>query len=98
MLARVLAYPMLTYLLLFSAFSMLSSWHHHLLPTFSLSSSSPTPAICSLIMQLLLLFCPTYYPEHGMLLEQCDRPSLFEVGLGGAWPLDSLDFENEKII
>ena len=25
-----------------------------------------------------MLFCPVYYEEHGVLLEQCDKPSLFQ--------------------
>jgi hypothetical protein len=29
-------------------------------------------------VELLLLFCPRYYDEYGILLEQCDRPSLFQ--------------------
>ena len=32
-----------------------------------------------LYMDLLLLFCPTYYNDgRGILLEQCDKPSLFQ--------------------
>ena len=31
-----------------------------------------------LCVELLLLFCPKYYDEYGILLEQCDRPSLFQ--------------------
>ena len=32
-----------------------------------------------LCIELLLLFCPKYYDEHGILMEQCDKPSLFQV-------------------
>ena len=31
-----------------------------------------------LCIELLLLFCPRYYDEYGILLEQCDKPSLFQ--------------------
>ena len=32
-------------------------------------------------MELVALFCPVYYPDRGIiLLEQCDKPSLFQVG------------------
>jgi hypothetical protein len=31
-----------------------------------------------LFMDLLVLFCPKYYDEHGLLLEKCDKPSLFQ--------------------
>lgn len=40
----------------------------------------PPPAR-RLTVELLALFCPVYYPERDMiLLEQCDKPSLFQVG------------------
>lgn len=32
-----------------------------------------------LCIELLLLFCPKYYDDHGILMEQCDKPSLFQV-------------------
>lgn len=32
-----------------------------------------------LCIELLLLFCPKYYDEYGILMEQCDKPSLFQV-------------------
>ncbi len=35
-------------------------------------------------IELLLLFCPAYYDEYGVLLEQCDRPSLFQA-IGAAF-------------
>jgi len=35
---------------------------------------------CSLVVELNALFCPVYYPEEDkILLEQCDKPSLFQV-------------------
>ncbi|PSC73068.1 sodium:proline symporter [Micractinium conductrix] len=34
-----------------------------------------------LIGELLLIFCPVYYPDQDrVLLEQCDKPSLFQAG------------------
>lgn len=31
-------------------------------------------------MEILGIFCPTYYPDRDIiLLEQCDKPSLFQV-------------------
>ena len=41
------------------------------------SPSSP-PFLCRLCLELLLLFCPREYEEYGILLEQCDKPSLFQ--------------------
>ncbi len=32
-----------------------------------------------LCIELLLLFCPKYYNDYGILMEQCDKPSLFQV-------------------
>lgn len=32
-----------------------------------------------LCIELLLLFCPKYYDDYGILMEQCDKPSLFQV-------------------
>jgi hypothetical protein len=32
-----------------------------------------------LCIELLLLFCPQYYDDYGILMEQCDKPSLFQV-------------------
>lgn len=31
-----------------------------------------------LCVELLLLFCPKHYDEHGILLEQCDKDNLFQ--------------------
>lgn len=31
-----------------------------------------------LCVELLLLFCPKHYDEHGVLLEQCDKDNLFQ--------------------
>lgn len=31
-----------------------------------------------LTVELLLLFCPTYSAESGVLLNSCDRPSIFQ--------------------
>lgn len=31
-----------------------------------------------LAIELILLFCPTYSAEHGVILHQCDRPSIFQ--------------------
>lgn len=31
-----------------------------------------------LCVELILLFCPKYYDEYGLLLEQCDRDNLFQ--------------------
>lgn len=31
-----------------------------------------------LCLELLLLFCPKVYDGSGLLLEQCDRPSIFQ--------------------
>lgn len=47
------------------------------------------PASRSLIVELNALFCPVYYPaEDKILLEQCDKPSLFQVGgAGGEGPV-----------
>ena len=33
--------------------------------------------LCRLNIELLLLFCPSYSAETGVLLEYCDVPSLF---------------------
>lgn len=42
----------------------------------------PLPSLPhSLIVELNALFCPVYYPaEDKILLEQCDKPSLFQAG------------------
>jgi hypothetical protein len=38
-----------------------------------------------LCVELVSLFCPVYYEDRNIiLLEQCDKPSLFQVG-GGQW-------------
>lgn len=36
------------------------------------------PHICRLCLDLLLLFCPRHYDEYGILLDECDKPSLFQ--------------------
>ena len=36
---------------------------------------SPPRRLC---LELLLLFCPKVYEGQGLLLEQCDRPSIFQ--------------------
>lgn len=38
---------------------------------------------CRLCTDLIALFCPVYYPNEDMiLLEQCDKPSVFQVRPG----------------
>lgn len=46
-----------------------------------LAHSRHLPRTCRLIGELLLIFCPVYYPDQDrVLLEQCDKPSLFQAG------------------
>ena len=32
-----------------------------------------------LCVELLMLFCPKHYDEHGLLLEQCDKDTMFSM-------------------
>lgn len=48
-----------------------------LLPT----ACPPPPRPRRLCLEVIGIFCPTYYPDRDIiLLEQCDKPSLFQVG------------------
>jgi hypothetical protein len=41
-------------------------------------------ALCRLVFEIIGMFCPTYYPDRDIvLLEQCDKPSLFQVRPAG---------------
>ena len=33
---------------------------------------------CRLCVELLILFCPRVYAKQGILLEYCDKPSIFQ--------------------
>ena len=39
------------------------------------TQTSYTP--CRLCVELLMLFCPVYTEDEGILLRYCDKPSLF---------------------